>query len=226
MTVANSSMPTYSSNLKGSTENRMVLFRFSGRFTLSPTVSFRTSGSTWLSGVALSARIGVCELGRPLLGLTSCPLSRDRTRRRTRPHMAFHPMFWGDGLTCLNPTPQIVADVSPPGVDRGTTGALKLRPSGARQRPVRRGRRPTAQPRPSQRKRRHYEHEARGTEAHQRRDPPPFGAEQRNHPRRHHLPDGVMFRGGRDARFRSGYLGPVGDAGGAVTPRNSGKHKH
>nr|DAX79580.1 MAG TPA: hypothetical protein [Caudoviricetes sp.] len=31
----------------------------------------------------------------------------------------------------------------PEGVDAGTIGPLELRPSGARQRPVRRGRRPT-----------------------------------------------------------------------------------
>lgn len=30
-----------------------------------------------------------------------------------------------------------------------------------------------------------------------------------------------MLRSRRDARFRSGYLGPVGNAGGTVTPRNS-----
>nr|DAK32107.1 MAG TPA: hypothetical protein [Caudoviricetes sp.] len=46
----------------------------------------------------------------------------------------------------------------------------------------------------------------------------PFEAEQRNHPRRHHLPDRIMSRRDRDARFRSGYLGPVGDAGSTVTP--------
>ena len=36
-----------------------------------------------------------------------------------------------------------------------------------------------------------------------------------------------MSRCDRDARFRSGYLGPVGGAGSTVTPppRNSGKHK-
>ena len=127
----------------------------------------------------------------------------------------------GDGLTCRGPTHQSVTDVSPWKGGQASIGALELRPSGARQWPVRRGRRSTAQPRPSLRKRGHHEHEARGTEAHQRRDPPLFEAEQRNPPGRHHLPDGVMFRGCRDARFRSGYLGPVGDDGGTVTPRNS-----
>ena len=124
----------------------------------------------------------------------------------------------GDGLTCREPIPQIVADVSPWWCGQAAIGALELRPSGARQWPVRWGRRSTAQPRPSRRKRGHHEHEARGTEAHQRRDPPPFETEQRNHPRRYHLPDGVMSRRCRDARFRGGYLGPVGDAGGTVTP--------
>ena len=143
-----------------------------------------------------------------------------------RPCAAHRPMFWGDGLTCREPTPRIVADVSPQWCGQASIGALELRPSGARQQPVGRGRRPTAQPRPSRKRVDHCEHEARGTEAHQRHDPPPFEAEQRNHPRRRHLPDRIVLRGGRDARFRSGYLDPVGDAGSTVTPRNSDKHKH
>lgn len=72
----------------------------------------------------------------------------------------------------------------------------------------------------------HHEHEACGTKVHQRRDPPPFEAEQRNHPRRRHLPDRIVLRRCRDARFRGGYLGPVGHAGSTVTPRNSWQHKH
>nr|DAN72602.1 MAG TPA: hypothetical protein [Caudoviricetes sp.] len=79
-------------------------------------------------------------------------------------------------------------------------------------------RRPATQPRPSQRKRRHHKHEACGTEARQRCDPPPFEAEQRNHSRSHHLPDRIVLRGGWDAWFRGGYLGPVGGAGSTVTP--------
>lgn len=124
----------------------------------------------------------------------------------------------GDGVTCREPTPQIVVDVSPWWGGRASIGVLELRPSGARQQPDRRGRRPAAQPRPSRRKRRHHEHEACSTEAHQRRDSPPFEAEQRNHSRCRHLPDRIVLRGGRDARFRGGYLGPVGCAGGTVTP--------
>ena len=96
--------------------------------------------------------------------------------------------------------------------------ALELRPSGARQRPVRQGGRPALQPRASRRKRRDHEHEACGTEAHQRRDPPPFEAEQRNHPGRHHLPDRIVYRRGGDAWFRGGYLGPLGRDRGTVAP--------
>lgn len=128
------------------------------------------------------------------------------------------PRTSGGGLTCREPTPQIVADVSPWWCGRASTGVLELRPSGARQWAARLGRRSTAQPRPSRRKRRHYEHEACGTEAPPPPDPPPFEEEQRNHPRRHHLPDRIVLRCDRDARFRSGYLGPVGDAGSTVTP--------
>ena len=80
------------------------------------------------------------------VGLASCPPSRDCAGWRARPYVAHHPMFWGDGLTCREPTPQIVADVSPRWGGRVSIGTLELRPSGARQRPVRRGRRPTAQP--------------------------------------------------------------------------------
>ena len=124
----------------------------------------------------------------------------------------------GDGLTCREPTHHSVANVSLRWCGQASIGALELRPSGARQRPARRGRRSTAQPRPSRRKRRHHDHETCGTEAHQCCDPPRFETEQRNHSGRRHLPDGVVFRGGRDARFRGGYLGPVGRAGSTVTP--------
>lgn len=125
------------------------------------------------------------------------------------------------GVTCREPTPQIVADVSPWWGGRASIGALELRPSGARQWPVGRGGRPTAQPRPSRRKKRRHEHEARIITPPPPPDPPPFEAEQRNHPRCRHLPDRIMSRRDRDARFRSGYLGSVGDAGGTVTPHNS-----
>lgn len=62
-----------------------------------------------------------------------------------------------------------------------------------------------------------HEHEACGTEAHQRHDPPPFETEQRNHPRRRHLSDRIMLRGRRDARRRGGRLDPVGRDRGTVT---------
>ena len=45
----------------------------------------------------------------------------------------------GDGPTCREPMPQIVADVSSRWGGRASIGALELRPSGARQWPVRRG---------------------------------------------------------------------------------------
>lgn len=128
------------------------------------------------------------------------------------------PRTSGGGLTCREPTLRTVADISPCGCGQASIGALELRPSGARQRPVRRGRRSTAQPRPSRRKRRYHEHEARSIAPPTGPDPPPFETEQRNHSRCRHLSDGVMFRCGRDAWFRGGYLGPVGDAGGTVTP--------
>lgn len=67
------------------------------------TASFRPGGSVRLSRGDLSARIGTCELGRPLfvssVGLASHPPSRDYTGRRMRPYAARYPMFWGDGLT-------------------------------------------------------------------------------------------------------------------------------
>lgn len=177
-----------------------------------------------MSGASRSARIGTCELGRPLVssvGLASCPPSRDRTGRRTRPYAALHPMFWCGGLTCREPNPGVWWTSHPGGVDGGSIGALELRSSGARQRPVKRGRRPAPQLRPSRKRADHYEHEACGTEAHQRCDSPPLEAEQRNHSGRRHLPDRIVSRSGRDARFRGGYLGPVGCAGSTVTPRNS-----
>lgn len=71
-----------------------------------------------------------------------------------------------------------------------------------------------------------HEHEACGTAGHQRCDPPPFEAEQRNHSRRHHLPDRIMLRGHRNTGHCGGRLDPVGRDRGTVTPRNSGKHKH
>lgn len=46
----------------------------------------------------LLVRISTCELGCPLVspvGLASCPPSRDRTGRGTRPYAAHHSMFWG-----------------------------------------------------------------------------------------------------------------------------------
>lgn len=45
----------------------------------------------------------------------------------------------GDGLACREPTPQIVADVSPWWGGRASIGDLELRPSGARQWPARMG---------------------------------------------------------------------------------------
>lgn len=95
------------------------------------------------------------ELGRRLIGAASHPPFRDCTGRRMRLYAARHCVprcSGGDGLTCREPTPQIVADVSPWWGGRASIGALELRPSGARQWPVRRGRRSTAQPRPSQRR--------------------------------------------------------------------------
>lgn len=77
----------------------MASFRLSCRFALYPMVSFRPNGSAWLAGVDRSARIGACELGRPLfvssVGLASCPPSRDRTGWRARSYVAHRPMFWG-----------------------------------------------------------------------------------------------------------------------------------
>lgn len=78
--------------------------------------------------------------------------------------------------------------------------------------------RPAAQPRQSRRKRRHHDHEARGITPLTPPDPSPFEAEQRNHSRRRHLLDRIMSRCDRHSECRGGYLGPVGDAGGTVTP--------
>nr|DAI00459.1 MAG TPA: Putative Fe-S cluster [Caudoviricetes sp.] len=64
-----------------------------------------------------SARIGTCELGRPLLvasvGLASCPLSRDRTDGG---HDHMRPIIRCSGcggVTCRELAPRIVVDVSP-----------------------------------------------------------------------------------------------------------------
>lgn len=112
-----------------------------------------------------------------------------------------------------------MADVSPWWGGRGEHRHPRVKAIGSKAVARQTGQTPsTAQPRPSRRKRRHHEHEARGSEAHQRCDPPPFEAEQRNHSRRRHLPDRIVSRCDRDARFRGGYLGPVGDTGSTVTP--------
>ena len=131
--------------------------------------------------------------------------------------LAHHRRTCGDGPTCREPTLRTVADVSPRWGGQASIGALELRSSGARQWPVRRGRHPATQTKPW-RKRRHHEHEACDTGAHQCCDPPLFETEQRNHPRCRHLPDRIMPRRCRDARFRGGYLGPVGCAGSTVAP--------
>ena len=47
--------------------------------------------------------------------------------------MAHHPMFWGDGLLCLEPTPWSVMGVSPLWGRQVGVGTIELRPSGARQ---------------------------------------------------------------------------------------------
>lgn len=129
----------------------------------------------------------------------------------------------GDGLTCREPMPQIVADVSPRWGGRASIGAIELRPPRSKTVARQTGQTPPQHSQDHHGERAgHYEHEACGTEARQRPlDSPPFEAEQRNHSGRHHLPDGVMSRCCRDARFSGGYLGPVGRAGGTVTPRNS-----
>ena len=133
----------------------------------------------------------------------------------------------GDGMACREPTHHSVADVSPRWGGQASTGALELRPSGARQQPARVKQGAQQHKQDHHRERgRHHDHEACGTEAHQRCDPPPFEAEQRNHSGRRHLPDRIMSRRCRDARFRSGYLGPVGDSGSTVTSRNSDNTQH
>lgn len=49
-----------------------------------------------------SDRIGMYELGRPLLGLAPCLPSRDCMGRGTRPHVAHHPithrLSWCSGV--------------------------------------------------------------------------------------------------------------------------------
>nr|DAQ96702.1 MAG TPA: hypothetical protein [Caudoviricetes sp.] len=75
----------------------------------------------------------------------------------------------------------------------------------------------TRQVRSSQGKRRDHDYEACGTSQQQRCYPPPFEAQQRNHPRRRHLLDRIMLRGRRHARCRGGHLDPVGRDRGAVT---------
>lgn len=125
------------------------------------------------------------------------------------------------GLTCLDPTHRSVADVSPPGCGQGEHQGPRLEAIGSKTTaPTDGAYAPQHKPNHGG-KRRHHEHEACGTEAHQRCDPPPFETEQRNHPGRHHLPDSVMLRRCGDARCRGGHMGPVGRTRGTVTPRNS-----
>lgn len=126
------------------------------------------------------------------------------------------PIIVGWWVDVSGTKPQSVADVSSWWGGRGSIGALELRPSGARQQParVKQG----AQQHQDHHREENRRYEARSTTLPTGPDPPPFEEERRNHSRRHHLPDRIMSRGGRDARFRSSYLGPVGDAGSAVTP--------
>lgn len=71
------------------------------------TASFRPSGGGRLPRLVRPARIGACELGRPLLvssvGLASCPPSRDRTGRRTRPSFDVLGVM---GRTCRELSPE------------------------------------------------------------------------------------------------------------------------
>ena len=184
------------------------------------------------------ARTSACELGRQLFeawrvsstGLASYLPSRAVTGRRIRPSgPASTRLSWCSGCGGVDASEPNTSELWRTSHIGGWTGERqgpRVKAIGARQQPVRRGRRPAAQPRPSQRKRRHHEHEACGTEAHQRRNPTPFEAEQRNHPGRHHLPDRIMLRRGRDARCRGDHLGSMGGDRGAVTSSNSGQHKH
>lgn len=50
-------------------------------------------------------------------GLASCPPSRDRMGRRTRPYAAHHPMFCVGGVTCLTQRPGVWRTSHPGGVD-------------------------------------------------------------------------------------------------------------
>nr|DAQ71899.1 MAG TPA: hypothetical protein [Caudoviricetes sp.] len=61
--------------------------------------------------------------------------------------------FRGDGLTCRNPTPRIVADVSPRRGGQWGVRAPRVKGIGSKT-AARRGGLPATQPRPSQRKRR------------------------------------------------------------------------
>ena len=209
---------------------RAALFRLGGRFDPSLMVSFRPSGPSGLRRTSLL--LGLVEVEARVASSTgpaSHPPSRDRTGRRMRPYAAHYPSAFHDvlvrWLTCPDPPLRSVTDVSPRWGGRATDRRPRVKAIGSKT-ATRQGRCPVTQPEPSQRKRRHYEHEARSTTQQQRCDPPPFETEQRNHPRRHHLPDRVMLRRDRDARLRGGHLGPVGCDRGTVTPRNSSKHKH
>ena len=108
------------------------------------------------------------------------------------PHPPFVAFWCGGPMALWTNIPELWRTSHLGGVDGRASGPLELRPSGAR-------RRPATQPKPSQRKRRHHDHAACGTEAHQRCDPAPFEEEQRNHPGCHHLLDRIVSRGRRDA---------------------------
>nr|DAU39204.1 MAG TPA: hypothetical protein [Caudoviricetes sp.] len=58
----------------------------------------------------------------------------------------------GGGLACPVPATHSVADVSFQACGQASIVALELSPSGARQRPVRRGKHPATQPRPTMEK--------------------------------------------------------------------------
>lgn len=86
-------------------------------------------------------------------------IARDGGRGRMRPVTR---CSGGDGLTCRKPSPHIVADVSPRWGGRARRRGSRVKVIGSKT-ATRRGGRPTAQAKPSRRKRGHHDHEACGT---------------------------------------------------------------
>lgn len=135
---------------RGLSRGRMVLLRLSVRFSLSPMVSFRLSGLSWPGRAPLLLALLGADRGRGVCssklgwsapsGRVLHPPFRDCTGRRMRPCVppSHHPpfmVFWGRYADVSGPTHTKCGGHLTLGCGQAATGALELRPSGARQHP-------------------------------------------------------------------------------------------